>query len=672
MDHNQYINHNQLLLLPICFCILLLVPAGLLAQQVDPNVPAQQVGPVSDPAQGVNFDFEDADLRAVIQAVAEFTGKNFLVDPRVQGRVTVVAPTPLTVEQAYKVFQSVLEVNGFVTVEADGAIKIVPAEEGKVRDTSVFDEGSPVGNDDMQTRIIHLEYVNPERLVPILRPLVPAYGHMAADTESSSLIITDRAANVERIVSIVRRLDRPAQNGELEVITLIHSSAAQMAELLGQLYPPVADPALAGGGVMVMEDPRTNSLVIKADVSTRTEIRELLANLDMPTDNNGDTQVIFLNNADAENLVTVLQDTVTSPTGEQQPGGAVSTLTIKADTDTNALVVHASKSEFNEIRQVIESLDVRRLQVYVEALIAEVSADVAKEFGIQFQTADGLRDDNRGVIGSSSFDLGTSIQDATINPLATGAGFSIGFIDGTVVLPDGTEIINLVGLARALETQSDANILSTPNILTMDNQEAQIVVGQNVPFVTGAFSQTGEGSGLNSPFQTIERRDVGLTLRIKPQITEGSAIKMEIYQEVSSVAQRGEAQDIVTNTRSLQTTVVAENNRMVVLGGLIQDDTSLNRQKVPILGDIPILGNLFRYRSNKRTKTNLLIFLRPRIVRASSDMDEPTRRKYEYLDELTSKSQSGKPVEKSPPLQEWEYISPLVQPQQEPVTGVPQ
>jgi general secretion pathway protein D len=347
-------------------------------------------------------------------------------------------------------------------------------------------------------------------------------------------------------------------------------------------------------------------------------------------------------------------------------------MSIKADTDTNALIVQASKSEFNKIRQVIESLDVRRLQVYVEALIAEVSADVAREFGVQLQTADGLRNDNSGVIGSTGFDVGTRIQDVITNPLSTGAGLSVGFIDGTLVLPDGTEVVNLIGLARALESQSDANILSTPNILTMDNQEAQIVVGQNVPFVTGAYSQTATAGTLNNPFQTIERKDVGLTLRIKPQITEGSAIKMEIYQEVSNVAQRGEAQDIVTNTRSLKTTVVAENNRMLVLGGLIQEDTAQNRQKVPLLGDIPILGNLFRYRSNKRTKTNLLVFLRPRIVRGSADMDEPTRRKYEYMDELTTRSQSGKPAEKSPPLQEWEYFSPANTSPEEPATVAPQ
>ena len=612
-------------------------------------------------AQVVNFDFEDANLRTVIQAVAEFSGKNFLVDPRVQGKVTVVAPTPLTEDQAYKVFQAVLEVNGFVTVEADGATKIVPAEEGKIRNTNVYDEEPGANNDDIQTRVLHLTYVNPERLVPILRPLVPAYGHMAADSASSSLIITDRAANVARIVSIVSRLDRPAETGEVEVIPLIHASAEEMSELLGRLYPTEA------GGLTVMDDARTNSLIIKADVATREEIKTLARDLDMPAESSGDTNVIFLNNADAENLVEVLQNMMGSNTNQ---GDTISTnAEIMADPDTNAIIVHASKSDFNTIRQVIENLDVRRLQVYVEALIAEVSTDFAREFGIQFQTAEGLESDSTGFIGGSSFDVGTSIQSAIINPLATGAGLSVGFIDGTVILPDGTEVVNLAGLARALDTRSNANILSTPNLLTMDNQEAEIVVGQNVPFVTGAFSQSTTGTAIDNPFQTIERRDVGLTLRIKPQITEGSSIKMEIFQEVSSVAQRGEASDIVTNTRSLQTTVIAENNRMIVLGGLIQDDISQNRQKIPLLGDIPILGHLFSYRSNIRNKTNLLIFLRPRIIRVSGDMDEPTRRKYEYLDELSSEQNLRQDGDIPPPLQEWDYIAPVGQPTEQ-ETGV--
>jgi general secretion pathway protein D len=558
-------------------------------------------------AQEVNFDFEDADLRAVIQAVAEFTGRNFLVDPRVQGRVTVVAPTPLTEEQAYQVFQSVLEVNGFVTVEADGATKIVPAEEGKSRDTNVFEDDPQANLDDIQTRVLHLTYVNPERLVPILRPLVPAYGHMAADSESSSLIITDRAANVDRLVSIINRLDRPAKAGELEVIPLVHASAGEMSELLGRLYPTES------GGLTVMDDIRTNSIIVKADVATRTEIRGLIQDLDLPTQSSGDTNVIFLNNADAENLAGVLQNMVESSAGQGE--GALSSTDIMADPDTNAIIVRASQADFNTIRQVIENLD-------------------------------------------TSFDVGTNIRDVTLNPLATGSGLGVGFIDGTVILPDGTEVVNLVGLARALETDSDNNILSTPNILTMDNQEAEIIVGQNVPFVTGAFSQISSGSAVENPFQTIERRDVGLTLRIKPQITEGSAIKMEIYQEVSSVAQRGEATDIVTNTRSLQTTVVAENNRMLVLGGLIQDDISQNVQKVPLLGDIPILGNLFRYRNNTRNKTNLVVFLLPRIIRGYADMDEPTRRKYEYLEQMTEEQDVRNPESVPPPIQEWDFIVP--------------
>jgi general secretion pathway protein D len=611
--------------------------------------------PYSLSAQTVSFDFEDADLRAVIQAVAEFTGRNFLVDPRVQGKVTVVAPTPLTEEDAYKLFQSVLEVNGFVTVEADGATKIVPSEEGRVRNTSVFGDDRPPNSDEMETRVLRVNYINPERMVPILRPLIPPYGHLAADPDSSSLIITDRAANVARLVNIITRLDRPAALGDIEVVPLVHASAGEMVTLLNRFY--TSDEGTAGqkpGAVMMIEDTRTNSLLVRGDPTTRSQIRTLVRELDMPSENAGDTQVVFLNNANAVNLVEVLRTSVENRTGQE--AAVTGGFNIMADPDTNSLIVRASKADFDTIRRVIETLDVRRLQVYVEALIAEVSTDNAREFGVQFSATDGLQGDNRGIVGTSSYTVGTSLQDVLANPLAAGAGLSLGFIDGTVTLPDGTELVNLVGLARALESQTNANILSTPNLLTMDNQEAQIIVGQNVPFVTGGYSQIGQNA-LDNPFQTIERRDVGLTLRIKPQITEGGTIRMEIYQEVSSVAQKGEARDIVTNTRSLSTTVIAENNRMLVLGGLIQDDVSQNMQKVPLLGDIPILGNLFRYRGNSRSKTNLLIFLRPRIVRGSADMDEPTRRKYQYLEELTRESEIWKSGGTYPPLEQWEYIS---------------
>ena len=609
-------------------------------------------------AQDINFDFEDAELRSVIQAVAEFTGRNFLVDPDVKGKVTVVAPRALTEEEAYRVFQSVLEVNGFTTVDADGVTKIVPQEEGKLG--GAFPARREAGADDIVTRVIHLEHVRAERLVPILRPLIPAYGHLAGDAKSGALILTDRAGNVERLVGIVRRLDRPARTGEVELVALTHASAEELAQLFNRLHReeaggPDQDPA---NGVALIADPRTNSLIIKADADTRKEIKALALALDTPSSGRGNTHVIYLKNASAENLVTVLESSLKTAQDAAE-GGPAREISIKADPETNALVVTATQSDFAILEQVVRKLDVRRLQVYVEALIAEVDAQTTREIGVQFGIGDGVRADRRGVVGATNLGtgVGTNLAEVLANPLAAGAGLSLGYVDGTITLPDGTEVYNLNALAKALEGESDANVLSTPNILTMDNEEAEIVVGQNVPFVTGSYSQISQGTAVENPFQTIQRQDVGLTLRIKPQITEGSAIKMEIFQEVSNVAQRGEARDIVTNTRSLSTTIVAENNQMVVLGGLIQDDVSNNEQKVPLLGDVPILGQLFRYKNRTRKKTNLLVFLRPQVIRGPKDMDEPTREKYEYLGRLTDQEAFKENEDAQSMLEEWELIT---------------
>ena len=606
-------------------------------------------------AQDINFDFEDAELRSVIQAVAEFTGRNFLVDPAVDGKVTVVAPVPLTEEEAFRVFQSVLEVNGYVTVEADGVTKIVPQDKGKLG--GVFPPGREAGGDDIVTRVIHLEHIRAERMVPILRPLIPAYGHLAGDAKSSALILTDRAANVERLLNIIRRLDRPARTGEVELVALTHASAQELAQLFNRLHQS-GGPDDPVNGVALIADPRTNSLIIKADADTRKELKALASELDTPSSGRGNTHVIYLKNASAENLVEVLESSLKKASGPDN-GAPAKDISIKADPETNALVVTATQSDFVILEQVIKKLDVRRLQVYVEALIAEVDARTTQEIGVQFGIGDGVRADRRGVVGTSNLgtNAGTSLAEVLANPLAAGAGLSLGYVDGIITLPDGTEVYNLNALAKALEGQSDANVLSTPNILTMDNEEAEIVVGQNVPFITGSFSQISQGTAVENPFQTIQRRDVGLTLRIKPQITEGSAIKMEIFQEVSNVAQRGEARDIVTNTRSLSTTIVAENNQMVVLGGLIQDDISNNEQKVPLLGDVPVLGQLFRYKNRTRKKTNLLVFLRPQVIRGPKDMDQPTRDKYEYLGQLTDREALKEDEGAQSMLEEWELIT---------------
>ncbi len=607
-------------------------------------------------AQDISFDFEDAELRSVIQAVAEFTGRNFLVDPSVEGKVTVVAPELLTEDEAYRVFQSVLEVNGYVTVDADGVTKIIPEEEGKLG--GVFPSERAAGADDMMTRVVHLEHVRAERLVPILRPLMPAYGHLAGDAKSSALILTDRAANVERLVNIIKRLDRPARTGEVELVPLSHASAEELALLFNRLHQ-VADTEGAGvNGAAIIADPRTNSLIIKADADTRKQLKALALELDAPASGRGNTHVIYLKNASAENLVVVLESSLKNAS-EAEGGSIARNVSIKADPETNALVVTATQSDFTILEQVIRKLDVRRLQVYVEALIAEVDTRTTQEIGVQFGVGDGVRSDRRGVVGATNLGTvsGTTLAEVLANPLAAGAGLSLGYVDGIITLPDGTEVHNLNALAKALEGQSDANVLSTPNILTMDNEEAEITVGQNVPFITGAFSQINQGTAVENPFQTIQRKDVGLTLRIKPQITEGSAIKMEIYQEVSNVAQRGEARDIVTNTRSLSTTIVAENNQMVVLGGLIQDDVSNNVQKVPLLGDVPLLGQLFRYKNRTRKKTNLLVFLRPQVIRGPKDMDEPTRDKYEYLGRLSDREALKDNDDARSMLEEWELIT---------------
>ena len=607
-------------------------------------------------SQEISFDFEDAELRSVIQAVAEFTGRNFLVDPGVEGKVTVVAPDPLSEEEAYRVFQSVLEVNGYVTVESEGVTKIVPVDKGKLG--GVYPPDRSAGGDDVITRVVHLEHVRAERLVPILRPLIPAYGHLAGDAKSSALILTDRAANVERMVNIIRRLDRPARTGEVELIPLSHASAEELAQLFNRLHQGPDPDGGPGNGVALIADTRTNSLIIKADANTRKELKALALELDSPSTGGGNTQVIYLKNASAENLVEVLESSLKN-TAAADGGNMAQKISIKADPETNALVVTAEQSDYKILERVIRKLDVRRLQVYVEALIAEVDAQTTQEIGVQFGVGDGVRSDRRGIVGATNLGTvsGTTLAEVLANPLAAGAGLSLGYVDGIITLPDGTEVHNLNALAKALEGESDANVLSTPNILTMDNEEAEITVGQNVPFITGSFAQINQGTAVENPFQTIQRKDVGLTLRIKPQITEGSAIKMEIFQEVSNVAQRGEARDIVTNTRSLSTTIVAENNQMVVLGGLIQDDISNNVQKVPLLGDVPVLGQLFRYKNRTRRKTNLLVFLRPQVIRGPKDMDEPTRNKYEYLGQLTDKDVFKDADDAESPLQEWELIS---------------
>lgn len=611
------------------------------------------------------LNFQAADLQAVVKAVSQMTGRNFLLDPRVRGQVTIISAKPLSAGAAYQVFLSALKAQGFTAVEGPGnVVRIIPTAEAKLS-ADVNERDTPRGGEQIVTHIAPLQHVSATQLVPVLRPLMAPTSQLSAYEPANVLILTDYADNVRRMLRILDKLDLPA-SAEVIVVPLKHASALDLGDVItrlagtGVVVPaaPGAPPAQLGVGgdrFSVVPDLRTNSLLVRADNPGRlTQIRELIERLDVPATTAGNTRVVYLKNAEAAKLVEVLRGLLAgeSRAAAQPAAAAVPTALgaaarsgtrstaepslIQADPATNSLIISASDAVYNNLRSVIEQLDVRRAQVFVEALIVEITADTADELGFQWA---GARSRGSGAIAAASnFPAARpSLLSAAVSPetaLPNAAGLTVGFLGRTITLPDGQSVRSLGGLARALESTSLGNVLSTPNLMTLDNAEAKIVVGQNVPFVTGSFAQaTGTTGATVNPFQTIERKDVGLTLKIKPQIADGGAIRLEIYQEVSSVvaAVTSGASDLVTNKRSLDTKVVIDDGNTIVLGGLIETTTQETTQAVPILGRIPLLGALFRYREQVKRKTNLMVFLRPTIVRSSDDGYRVTVDRYDYL-----------------------------------------
>ena len=586
-------------------------------------------------AASVTLNLKDADINALIGTVAEVTGTNFIVDPRVKGKVTVVSSKPMESDEVYQVFLSILKVHGFAAVPSGSVVKIVPDVNAKSEGVPTVTDKSPGRGDEVVTRVIEVNNVSAAQLVPILRPLVPQQGHMAAYPGTNVLIISDRADNIERLVEIVRRMDQQSDN-EIEVMPLQHASAGEVVRIITALNRPQAgQPAgVAGGGPTVLADERTNSVLIGGDKADRLRLRMVISHLDTPLDRGGNTRVIYLKYAKADEMVEVLTGVSTSIAEEQKgqqakPQGAVS---IQADEASNALVITAPPDVVRSLESVIRQLDIRRAQVHVEAVIAELSAEKGAQLGIQWRGTNELT--GNGAIGGTTFSGAGApgIGSVATNPLAAGDGLSLGYFEGTSTIL-GTEILNLGVLIQALASDSATNILSTPNLVTLDNQEAEIVVAQNVPFVTGSFTNTGANEGSTNPFQTIQRQDVGLTLKVKPQINEGDAIQLEIEQEISNVSNRPVpgATDIVTNKRSIKTTVLVEDRQMIVLGGLLDEDLTENIQKVPLLGDLPLLGNLFKSRSTTKTKRNLMVFLQPSILRDAAYLTNTSSAKYNYM-----------------------------------------
>ncbi len=591
---------------------------------------AQQNTDSSLPLEGENFtpNFSNVDIQSLIGAVARYTGRNFVVDPRVKARVTVIANTPVASDEFYEVFLSVLQVHGFAAVPAGEVIKIVPEVVAKQGPINSFDDDANNTSDDLVTHVFRIKHVPASQLVPILRPLVPQQGHLAAYTATNSLIITDRASNINRLQSIIQIIDI-GDNSDIDVVPLRHASAGEIVRIVSALQPQAAQPG-DPSGVRLAADDRINAVLVSGDQEARASSVELIRRLDTPVETGGNTQVVYLRYAEAQLMADILRGVsagqaqvgVSGADGDgasiapQRSSSGRSDVDIQADEQTNALIITAPPDEMKNVLAVVRQLDIRRAQVLVEAIIADVSESTSRELGINF----GAVDNNTGAAILSNLNgAATSLLGAVADSTNLGSGLTsvIGGTSGTV---------DFGALLRAIAGDSSNNILSTPSLVTMDNQEAEFIVGRNVPFITGTQTNS---SG--NPFQTIERRDVGISLKIKPQINEGNTVKLQIEQEVSDIEVVAEAQDLATSKRSVKTTVLIEDGQTLVISGLTEQKKKDQFSKVPGLSELPVVGDLFTYRQGDSERRSLMIFIKPAILRDAATGTVLSNRKYNYI-----------------------------------------
>ncbi|CAP43207.1 type II secretion system secretin GspD [Bordetella petrii] len=691
--------------------------AVLLAAACAMALPLPALAQARPADQHVSLNFVDTDIPAVLRALSLFTQRNYLVDPRVKGKLTLVSERPVDRDTALTMLAGALRMQGFAIVEVDGVTRVVPEADAKLQGSAVVADAArgaagpmPMADfargargSEVVTRVFSLKYENAANLLPVLRPLVPPNNPINAYPGNNTLVVTDYADNLERIARVIAKVDVPSAI-DTDVVPVKYGVASDLASLATQLLD-------AQGGdtaqrIAMVADPRTNSVLVRAGSPARTRLaRDLIRKLDSEQARPGNLHVVYLRNAQASRMAEVLGGLLASqalngagregggaggsamgvagraggrasaprtsgtPVGmasgssgssgggafNQQPierdddgaGDAVSYsgggATVQADPSTNTLIISAPEPLYRSLREVIDQLDQRRAQVLVESLIVEVSQEKAAEFGIQWMTGAGSLDGS-GFIG------GTNLGGSGIGSAGTGAttldalgrGLTLGLVKGTVDVL-GNQVINLNVLARALQNSGEANILSTPNLLTLDNEPASILVGKTVPFVTGQYVTSGS-AGSNNPFQTIEREDIGLKLNIRPQISEGGAVKLDIYQEVSSIdeASSSETTGLVTNKRAIDTSVLVDDGQIIVLGGLLEDRVTSTTSAVPGLSSIPLLGALFRYDKRQRTKSNLMVFLRPFVVRDARDSANVTLNRYDYMRRAQSQAQPGK------------------------------
>jgi general secretion pathway protein D len=623
----------------------------------------------------VTLNFVNAEIDAVARTMAAITGRNIVVDPRVKGTINLSTERPVSPAAAFNQFTATLRLSGFTVVDAGGLLKVVPEADAKLQGGIVTVGPAGAGGSQVVTQIFRLNHESAANLVPILRPLISPNNTININPGNNSLVITDYADNLQRLGRIIAALDI-SNATDVEIIALRNALASDIAPLVARLVESGAAPVAAAAQgqtdtsfrTTIVAEPRSNTIIVRASNAARLNlVRSLIEKLDQPTAQNptGNIYVVYLKNAEATKLAVTLRAALSAnapgaisggggsvaltpsstglsaapggssgATAPVQPSGQPSTGgQIQADPATNSLIITAAEPQYRQLRAVIDKLDARRAQVFVESLIVEVNADKAAEFGIQWQGPIGNRGDkNIGLLGTNftigganifqlAADAAAGKQPTPSNGLNIGVAHSFG----------GIYVLGF--LARFLETNGDGNVLSTPNLLTLDNEEAKIVIGKNVPFVTGQFTNTGASSGTVNPFQTIERKDVGLTLRVKPQISENGTVKLQIFQEVSSVdaATVNSANGPTTNKRSIESNVLVDDGSIVVLGGLLQDEYSGNQQKVPGVGDVPIFGNLFKTETRSRSKTNLMVFLRPVVLRDAVQSDQLSVDRYDLM-----------------------------------------
>ncbi|WP_374243556.1 type II secretion system secretin GspD [Zoogloea sp.] len=670
---------------PIAFSCALALAAGIALPPLPAFAAETETRGSGEP---VSLNFVNADIGAVIQAISKISGRNFIVDPRVKGTLNIVTARPVARNLTYSILLSALRLQGYTAIEGQGVTKIVPEADAKLHAVPVGKGQGAGGGDRLTTQVFNLKHESAAQLVPIVRPLISPNNTVTAYPGNNSLVVTDYAENIGRIAQIVESIDVP-QTG-LRVMPLQHASALDLAQTVNRLMNDAASgaaattPGVSGDAsqrVSVIGDPRTNSLLVRSDNPSKLNaVRQLVANLDQPGAS-GNIRVVYLKNADAVKVAQTLRAVVSgeagsstggaSGTGQSSFGGTAGTTGlgntgtatggqnsttgfgatpsfsnssantgatgngfIQADPMSNALIITAPDAIYNNLRKVIDQLDRRRAQVYVEALITEVSTEKAAEIGIQWQAG---KVGNTTAFGGTSFNtsgnnilnLASSLASSSATTLP-GNGLNL-LLGGGTVSVGGREIANLNLLARFLESDTKANILSTPNLVTLDNEEAKIVVGRNVPFVTGTYTTT--STGASNPFTTVERKDVGLTLKVKPQISEGGTVRLQIYQEASAVIESTATATTGPSTtkRSIESTVLVDDGAVIALGGLVEDAYSGGVEKVPLLGDIPYLGQFFRYDSRKRGKTNLIVFLRPVILRDAASIQGLSAERYNYV-----------------------------------------